>query len=106
MINKLSDGLLEATRLTRAGRVGEATALLQHLLRGKPPLPANDHAGDAGRKASDVPRLSRVSPARDFTDGDPFTGDIRREGGRFLEQTHDTRAGGHPYKLYVPSGYR
>ena len=31
------DSMLEATRLTRAGRLAEATALLQRLLRGRGP---------------------------------------------------------------------
>ena len=46
MSKPLPNGMIEATRLTQAGRLSEATALLQSLLRGA--LPGTDLAeGDA-----------------------------------------------------------
>ena len=38
--------MVEATRLTRAGRLTEATALLKHMLRAEPPPDMTIGAGD------------------------------------------------------------
>jgi poly(hydroxyalkanoate) depolymerase family esterase len=76
--------LLEATRLTRAGRLLEATAGIQRALR-QPPTP--DGAID-GRG----------------TDSDPS--DARDEKpGNFIAGVHTGPAGTRLYKLYVPKGY-
>jgi poly(hydroxyalkanoate) depolymerase family esterase len=58
------DSMLEATRLTRAGRLAEATALLQRLLRGDA---APDRAGGATMESAAAPagrptRLIDVTP--------------------------------------------
>jgi poly(hydroxyalkanoate) depolymerase family esterase len=66
MLNR--DIILEATRLTRAGQVVEATALLQHMLRGEhapdAPSPAGGRSALAGpliidAKANDVDETDR-----------------------------------------------
>jgi poly(hydroxyalkanoate) depolymerase family esterase len=55
--------MLEATRLTRAGRLSEATALLQRALRGTAPDPANENIRDsAGTPPADQPRIIDVTP--------------------------------------------
>jgi len=58
------DSMLEATRLTRAGRLAEATALLQRLLRGNA---APDRTGGATMESAAAPagrptRLIDVTP--------------------------------------------
>src|SRR3984893_1397247 len=60
--------MLEATRLTRAGRLSEATALLQRILRGTAPDPANETAREsADTPPTDQPRIIDVTP--DVIDG-------------------------------------
>ena len=55
--------MLEATRLTRAGRLSEATALLQRILRGTAPDPANETAREsADTPPTDQPRIIDVTP--------------------------------------------
>jgi poly(hydroxyalkanoate) depolymerase family esterase len=70
--------LLEATRLTKAGRLTEATAALQRILGGKG-APAFGLAGFSPERAGDA--------------------------GCFLAKTFSSQAGTRPYKLYVPTGY-
>jgi poly(hydroxyalkanoate) depolymerase family esterase len=69
VIDMTSPYMIEATRLTLEGRVGEATALLQGLLRGKP---AANAAGRASRGTADAPasqplprllKVDEVNPA-------------------------------------------
>src|SRR5207244_5537803 len=57
------DSMLEATRLTRAGRLAEATALLQRLLRGDA---APDRAGGATMESAAAP-AGRPTPLIDVT---------------------------------------
>ena len=98
--------MAEATRLTRAGRLTEATALIQRLLRGGARAPTS--RGPAPRRPAmaapaarppariSVPaRAGRACPAG--TDGRCRRRQLRR---RQLHQPAGTRA----YKLYVPSG--
>jgi poly(hydroxyalkanoate) depolymerase family esterase len=55
--------MLEATRLTRAGRLSEATALLQRILRGTAPDPANETTREpADTPPTDQPRIIDVTP--------------------------------------------
>jgi poly(hydroxyalkanoate) depolymerase family esterase len=78
----MQNDMAEATRLTRGGRLAEATALIQRALgRGPGPTetpPRPDHAPPPGRPGP---------------------------GGRFLDGTYRNAAGARSYKLYVPSGY-
>ena len=75
--------MAEATRLTRAGRLTEATEFLQRLLRGDPETTPTAPTIDA--------RTIDAKPAKP---------------GVFLAKTFTNAAGTRPYKLYVPSGYR
>jgi poly(hydroxyalkanoate) depolymerase family esterase len=70
-------GLLQATRLTKAGRLMEATAALQRNLG---TLPAS---------------LTAHTPAVEDPDSES----------RFLARTFSSQAGTRPYKLYIPTGY-
>src|SRR5262245_17017251 len=92
MNETLSTDLAEATRLTRAGRLIEATALIQRLLHGGS-APAQGHAPG---------RLQR------FLDGllgrrraEPETGTAAQ--GRFIAAHYANAAGGRDYKLYIPT---
>jgi poly(hydroxyalkanoate) depolymerase family esterase len=80
MPDQLNDTMAEATRLTRAGRVAEATALIQRSLGSRP---APDPTA-----ASSAPRRPRPGA-----------------GTRLLDGSYGNTAGTRGYKLYVPSGY-
>ena len=82
--------MTEATRLTRSGRLAEATALIQRTLgRG---------SGPGAAPAPTEPGPTEPGP------GGP--GAARPQaGGRFLDGSFRNAAGTRGYKLYVPSGY-
>lgn len=83
------DDMLAATRLTSAGRLGEATAALQRRLRG-----------------GAMPAGGGVPFGRGFVPRPPPSPDEAADATRFLAATFTNEAGTRPYKLYVPSGYR
>lgn len=149
MSHEIPGGMREALRLTRAGRLMEATRALQHML-GRHEVPAGAEAGhpptiDGTAEAVDMPESPRMlqsvpvpvpgAPVPDTpVSGTPIPVPERRgtrgilglfraekaggrgagvassphalAGGRFLAMTFNTSAGGRPYKLYIPSGYR
>jgi poly(hydroxyalkanoate) depolymerase family esterase len=81
MPDQLHDPMTEATRLTRAGRLTEATALIQRTLGRQPgPGPAGPTPAGPGRPET---------PA----------------GVRLLDGSYRNAAGSRSYRLYVPSGY-
>jgi poly(hydroxyalkanoate) depolymerase family esterase len=103
--------MMEATRLTREGKLAEATALLQ---RGsidpgaRPPRVSLGGLGLAGLEGgaslkdllSRLPHPVRVNPKRHRSvDPGPALP------GRWLDGSYANRAGQRDYKLYVPSGY-
>ena len=122
----------EATRLTRAGQLVEATALLQRMLRGEsaPDAPSRTDGRialsgpepliiDAKVNAiiSAQPRTLRA--LRDSKKGRSGIGlrgvikraplptpDIVPEGARFIECTYGSPAGSRAYKLFIPSRYQ
>jgi poly(hydroxyalkanoate) depolymerase family esterase len=72
--------MLEATHLTRAGRLTEATALLQHMLRGETaPDKTSNTAGESVRSpAGGKPRIIHASaPTVEETDCSVFRLDVR-----------------------------
>ena len=83
MKDYLPAAMLEATRLTRAGRLTEATTALQNLLGGNATAHFTNHEF----------RL-------------PLPQSPPETGGRFLQNTFSSGEGARPYKLYIPSGYR
>jgi poly(hydroxyalkanoate) depolymerase family esterase len=95
----MRDEMAEATRLTRSGRLAEATALIKRTLGATtggavdnpehPPHPVG-YAPPPGDPTAD-----RVGDARDPAP----------EGARFLDGTYRNAAGTRGYKLYVPGGY-
>ena len=132
MKNTLPTGMLEATRLTGAGRLTEATAMLQRMLGGLskpdgPSPPANDPrtidgvaetAGSRGALPPVKPMFGGVDQATVARRGGfhplgrtPHSGLNQAataipNGARFLALMFSNHAGSRPYKLYVPSGYR
>lgn len=129
-------GMQEATRLTRAGQLLEATALIQRLLQGAgAPAPAEDHSHQPAEEiiegefwvtepayqgvgtalppaappsASDEPPIQARAVASPVAPQPPLQVPPRdrTHGGRFLSATYTGPAGTRPYKLYIPSGYR
>jgi poly(hydroxyalkanoate) depolymerase family esterase len=95
--------MADATRLTRQGRIDEATALIQHHLGiAAPQKPSRwrPHGGDSLPVLA-LQRLRRPGPRRGARDVDPSS-----PGGQFLDSSYTSAAGTRTYKLYVPTGYR
>jgi poly(hydroxyalkanoate) depolymerase family esterase len=111
--------MLEATRLTKAGRLGEATALLQRILGGgRAPATEAGAEPSSGRATADFRKgasaglralFERIGseiklPGLKRQPAVP-TPDIVPDRGRFLSRTYGSAAGTLAYKLYIPSGY-
>jgi poly(hydroxyalkanoate) depolymerase family esterase len=128
------DVVREATRLTRAGQLVEATALLQRLLRGgtrrteiatldPPTIDAKANVVEE-RESQQTTRTifvqGRKRPApldgmKEFSGlglrgpikrAPPSTSDIAPKGTRFIEGTFSNAAGSRSYKLFIPSRYQ
>ena len=127
--------MLEATRLTRVGRLTEATALLQRMLRGEPaPNMSFGGVGDAALAGRPPPIIDAKPLTRwivraaarpllpDRTGSVSYglcsialggarpapvsTPDIVPAGGKFIGATYSNPAGTRAYKLYIPSRYQ
>ncbi|MGC1731552.1 MAG: PHB depolymerase family esterase [Pseudonocardiaceae bacterium] len=104
-------GMSEALRLTRAGQLAEASALLQRMLGAAPPAPT---AGPHGQHI-------RLDKLRDALTGKPGAGllgrladlrtarhttpDSAAPGGETRHLSHTEPAGTRSYDLYIPTGY-
>jgi poly(hydroxyalkanoate) depolymerase family esterase len=125
--------MVEALRLTRAGRLGEATALIQRCLGGSPAAaiqsadPGTPHgvvevpdrvvSVDPGRAprtrwglrgpllGAGVRVLRRLPAMASAPSAPAGTGTDIQTGGRFIADSYTAPAGTRGYKLYVPSGY-
>jgi poly(hydroxyalkanoate) depolymerase family esterase len=128
------NGMIEATRLTREGRLTEATALLQRLLGQEPPFvdapgttPPSATARvqphlriiDATPEADDAPPARGTGAAADTRPPTPDNpaqrASARRrsrarepvpDGATFEAGSFSSAGGSRGYKLYVPSTYR
>jgi poly(hydroxyalkanoate) depolymerase family esterase len=109
----MHEGMAEATRLTRAGRLEEATALIQRTLGGgispgafAPPAQraARSTAPIAlpGALAGGVTPVIEREPARDAAR--VRAPEAPSTAGRFVAGSFTNRAGTRAYRLYVPSG--
>src|SRR5215471_1868967 len=92
MKNPMQRAMAEATRLTHAGRLTEATAIIQRTLAG---LPTTNEA------TSDTTTDDAVIDAEFSVLDDSFA----RTSGQFVDKVYSNRAGTRPYKLYIPSSY-
>lgn len=130
----MQDGMAEATRLTRAGRLDEATALIQRTLGNWPPAdtPPSGSWGSSEPRGAALQTTAPVSPTRPglprislpggFDSGvvlppaaTPGTARTRAPrqtpepvtpplAGRFVSGSYTNGAGTRSYKLYVPGG--
>ena len=128
MLNQ--DIVREATRLTRAGRLVEATALLQRMLRGetapgtagygaltrREPLIIDAKANNFRATSTqphkphdELPLRSKGSPGLRLRTktrrAPPSTPDIMPEGAKFIGGTYSNQAGSRAYRLFIPSRY-
>jgi poly(hydroxyalkanoate) depolymerase family esterase len=96
MKNALPLDLLEATRLTQAGRLVEATAAIQRLLRQQ-----------AMRQPVNDPAPGRIIDAEFFKveEAPVEVSTPDRQPGQFISASYGNHAGTRPYKLYIPTGY-
>lgn len=107
---KLPDGMIEATRLTREGRLSEATGLIQRILRGRS-APA-EQAGPAASALSPsiidlvAEKTETLEPSK-ASDGATGTAEAKpaSANGQFLNASFANAAGTRAYKLYVPGSY-
>ena len=72
MNNPLARDMIEATRLTQAGRLNEATALLQKLLRGERFPSTEPHAARAAFELP-APTIDVVAEIKDIADLEAFS---------------------------------
>ena len=125
----IASGMTEAARLTRAGRLSEATALIQRLLHGTAPDTASAPAGNGividaepisstvdeptAKSRYEAPRPNLRDALHDLTARfTPANGGLRPtkaaeplpDGASFTTLTYSAEAGTRQYKLYVPSG--
>jgi poly(hydroxyalkanoate) depolymerase family esterase len=129
MIDRMLPDMAEATRLTRAGKLMEATALIQRVLRGET---ATNPAGtpttiDAeytvveGEPQGETPRpkskihhefrphaslketVERVGALSKFFREGPHSAPEAPEGAAFTTATYTNAAGSRQYRLYVPA---
>jgi poly(hydroxyalkanoate) depolymerase family esterase len=103
MQQQMQDAMAEATRLTRAGRLVEATALIKQTLGNRTAAPPPASSGPAtwgtGEPAPGPSRLRTLPPPP------PLPPAEAPAGGRFVDATYTNAAGSRDYKLYIPSGY-
>ena len=101
-------------RLTRSGRLREATSAIQRLLRDQPLAPV---ANAPAKRTEKEPmfRVIREEPYRASSAGHvepsahrprPVPGRAPDARGQFITGSYTNEAGRRSYKLYVPSGYR
>jgi poly(hydroxyalkanoate) depolymerase family esterase len=130
MSDRIQVGMAEAARLTRRGRLAEATAVIQRTLGGasspnglgdadesmEATFPFADRTPRPGptderalRRAPKPPRrhrgTSRAPGAASGATAGVGTPAAVSTGGRFVGRSYTNRAGTRAYKLYIPSGY-
>ena len=130
------DTIREATRLTRAGQLAAATALVQRMIRGEcAPDAASRTTGRIALTGREPPIIGATADVIEVTDSppqprtlytlldrmkehsglglrdvikraSPSTPDIVPEGARFIEGTYSNPAGSRAYRLFIPTRYQ
>jgi len=100
--------VLDATRLVTAGRLAEATAILQRSLGIDAAEPAPERGSPGGLTGTFRERFRCVPPMVPGEPGPsaPEPGEEWSGAGEFLRRSYRNEAGICQYRLYVPSGYR
>ena len=97
--------MAEATRLTRTGRLAEATALIQRTLGGiSTPIERftrTDVPNEAGVRVVEVTPTLPEPTIQGGTESSPSS----RPGGKLVDGTYSNTAGTRTYKLYIPRNY-
>lgn len=109
--------MAEATRLTQAGQLAEATALIQRKLgKGQPPATAAGRAVPTGQpvlkaagrglaRAAGERLLEKVHRGSDAPAAKPMQASSPVLPGTFVDAHHSGPSDTRRYKLYLPSGY-
>ncbi len=109
MRHSLKTGMIEATRLTRAGRLTDAMAAIRRTLAGGSAIPAESEPRAERAEPKTRPGVIDMAPPSGQDGGawkSPQAAEIRREGGSFEERSYANAAGRRSYRLYIPSSYR
>ena len=105
MNDQMQAAMAEATRLTRAGRLAEATALIQRTLGGiSAPIERftrTDVPNEAGVRVVEVTPTLPEPTIQGGTESSPSS----QPGGKFVDGTYSNTAGTRTYKLYIPRNY-
>ncbi len=119
MNDSMRAGMTEALRLTRAGRLADATAVIRRSLGSLAARAVPENATERAAEPSDVsyrvvgdkpaPRRTAdavplPAPAGPALAPDPALVEAQPEG-RVVKGSYSSRAGRRAYQLYVPSGY-
>ncbi len=98
----MQDSMLEAARLTRDGKLKEATALIQRTLA----------AHSSPVSTTNTANMPAITPSKanqpieaEFRVLDDSPAPHKSKQGQFIEKSYSNPAGTRPYKLYIPSGY-
>jgi poly(hydroxyalkanoate) depolymerase family esterase len=105
MNDQMQAAMAEATHLTRAGRLAEATALIQRTLGGiSAPVERSilaDVPNEAGVRVVEVTPALPGPTIKGGTGASPSS----QPGGKFVEGAYSNSAGTRTYKLYIPRRY-
>ena len=105
-----SPDMIEATRLTREGRLGEATALLQALFRGRSGTDARPVGQPDGMTQPRMPQalhglLGKLKQGGLAGRSPVYAPAPVPNGAQFVAATFSSEDRSRPYKLYIPSRY-
>ncbi|MGH8501988.1 MAG: extracellular catalytic domain type 1 short-chain-length polyhydroxyalkanoate depolymerase [Gammaproteobacteria bacterium] len=116
MNDRILAGMPEITRLTRAGRLQEATAAIQRMLGCHMPASAVTEPAGQPEKASidgvfrvinnNTMQSGQARHARPASPGPQVREPRDAPLGQFITGSYTNHAGTRAYKLYIPSGYR